>query len=91
VVVHYREGNATEADQLAAGLAGQAGRFGRVDTRAVRDAPHEATIRFFHREDVGAAWDLAATLGGDGAGWQVRNFTSFRPKPRRGTLEVWLP
>ena len=31
---------------------------------------------------------LAATLGGT---FRPRSFTSFSPRPSRGTLEVWVP
>ena len=90
VVLHYREGAAAEADRIAALLAGQGSRFGRIETRAVRETPHAATIRFFHREDVGAAWALRSALSATGDDWQVRDFTRFQPSPRRGSLEVWI-
>lgn len=90
VVVHYHAGGADEADHVAAMLAGEGSRFGRIETRAVAGTPHAATIRFFHPEDVGAAWDLETALRATGDDWQVRNFTSYHPRPRRGTLEVWI-
>jgi len=90
VVLHYREGAAAEADRIAALLAGQGSRFGRIETRAVRETPHAATIRFFHREDVGAAWALRSVLSATGDDWQVHDFTRFQPRPRRGSLEVWI-
>lgn len=90
VVLHYHDGGAAEADRLAALLTGQGSRFGRIETRAVPGTPRAATIRFFHPEDVGAAWELEAALRATGDDWQVRNFTSYHPRPRRGTLEVWI-
>jgi len=90
VVVHYHAGGAAEAERVAAMLAGQGGRFGRVETRAVPGTPRAATIRFFHAEDVGAAWEMKAALSATGDDWQVRDFTRYRPRTRHGTLEVWI-
>lgn len=91
VVLHYHEGAAAEADRLATALAGLGPRFSRVETRPVAGTPRAPTIRFFHPEDVGAAWELETALRMTGESWQVRNYTSYLPKPRRGTLEIWLP
>ena len=91
VVVHYREGATAEADHLAAALAGADPKFSHVEVRAVPSTPRAPTIRFFHPEDVGPAWELEAALSTTGNTWEVRNFTGVQPKPRRGTLEVWLP
>ncbi len=91
VVVQYRGGAAAEADRFAKALAGSDPKFSHVETRAVSSTPRAPTIRFFHPEDVGAAWELEAAVSATGGAWEVRNFTGFQPRPRRGTLEVWLP
>jgi energy-coupling factor transporter ATP-binding protein EcfA2 len=91
VVVHYRGGALAKADRLAAALTGTDPKFSHVEVREVQDAPRNPTIRFFHPEDVGVAWELEAALSAMGETWQVRNFTQYQRKSRRGTLEVWLP
>ncbi len=45
----------------------------------------ENQVRFFHPEDINAAGALA-----DAVGARVRDFTSFRPAPPPGTLEIYL-
>ncbi len=91
VVVHYRDGSATggaEADRLAAAAAPLAE---KVQTRAVADTPSARVIRFFHAEDAARARQLAGALRGSGPGWDVKDFSSFRPSPSAGTIEVWTP
>ena len=51
-----------------------------VDVRISRDQ-----IRFYHSRDA-----LAAQALGEAIGATVRNFSSFRPRPAIGTIEVWL-
>jgi hypothetical protein len=48
-------------------------------------------IRYFFVEDEAAAKEVAAELHGTGAAWRVEDFTAHRPRPSRGTVEVWLP
>ncbi len=91
VVVQYRDGAVGEADRLAKALAAANPKFSQVETRAVQDTPRQPTIRFFYPEDVGAAWELEATLSATGDTWEVRNATRSQRKPRRGTLDVLLP
>ncbi len=91
VVIHYRGGSAAgeaEAARLAAVVAPLAA---RVQTRVVTDTPSAPVIRFFHPEDGEQARQLAAALSGLGPRWDVRDFGDFRPKPSRGTIEVWTP
>ncbi|MEM1066540.1 MAG: hypothetical protein AAGJ74_13655 [Pseudomonadota bacterium] len=45
----------------------------------------ENQVRFFHPEDINAAGALA-----DAVGARVRDFTTFRPAPPPGTLEIYL-
>ena len=52
------------------------------------DVPRIATLRYFWVEDKDAAQALAHNLGGPEVTWTVRDFTSFRPKPSPGTIEV---
>ncbi len=91
VIVRYRDGAAAEADRLAKALAAANPKFSHAETHAVQDTPRAPTIRFFYPEDVGAAWELEATLSATGDTWEVRNATRSPHKPRRGTLDVLLP
>ena len=91
VNVRYRDGAAAEADHLAKALAAADPKFSHVELHAVQETPREPTIRFFYPEDVGAAWELEATLRATGDTWEVRNATRSPHKPRRGTLDVLLP
>lgn len=45
----------------------------------------ERNVRFYHAGDRGEAERLA-----DAYGARLRDFTSFRPTPADGTLEIWL-
>lgn len=45
----------------------------------------QRNIRYFHDEDRGEAARLAEAYGA-----RLRDFTSFRPTPEEGTLEIWL-
>jgi hypothetical protein len=56
------------------------GRVGRVGFRV-----SETHLRFYHREDAAAAAALGEVIG-----TEVRDFTSFRPSPPEGTLEIFL-
>ena len=91
VVVQYRGSAADEADRFAKALAGRDPRFSHVEIRAVSSTPRAPTIRFFHPEDVAAAWELEATVSATGDTWEVRNYTTYQPRPPRGTLEILLP
>ncbi len=44
-----------------------------------------SNVRYFHPADRAAAARLAEAIGA-----QLRDFTSFRPQPPEGTIEVWL-
>lgn len=89
VVVHAQPGSAmTEAGRMAAALDRA---FGAVEVRAVPSSPRAPTVRYFYAEDAPNARRLAGTLAGGGEGWRVQYLGTFRPLPRRGTIEVWLP
>jgi len=91
VVIHYRGGSGAgeaEAARLAAAAAPLAA---KVQTRVVTDTPSAPMIRFFHPQDAERARQLADALSELGPRWDVRDFGDFRPKPSRGTIEVWTP
>jgi hypothetical protein len=61
---------------------------GSIESRGAGATPSTPIIRFFSPEDEAAAGRLANRLG---PAWTVQDFTSFRPRPNRGLLEVWIP
>lgn len=74
---------------LAESVAGRAFRLGgTVETRVVPATPPTPEIRYFNAADRAAAERLAETLGG---GYRTRSFLNFSPRPRLGTIEVWVP
>lgn len=59
-----------------------------VEFRTLRTTLNIAAVRYFHSADKAAAEDLAERLG---PAWHVQDLTRYRPSPRRGSLEIWLP
>ncbi len=91
VVIHVPAGS-TDAEAVSKGLvADLRPRPGMVETREVADTPGRPTIRYYHPEDESLAWDTATRMKGSGLSWAVQDFSTFRPSPSRGTIEVWLP
>ncbi|MGK7867190.1 hypothetical protein [Falsiroseomonas sp. E2-1-a20] len=85
IFVHHHRSRRDLADSLA----GQAQRLGgTVEVRVVPATPPTGEVRYFNSGDREMAERLAATLGGS---FRARSFTSFSPRPSRGTLEVWVP
>jgi hypothetical protein len=69
-----------------------------VIVRPVPFAVRGLSVRYFHDADRAAATAAvadAAAVAGDpadqGAALRPADFTSFRPAPRPGTIEIWLP
>lgn len=90
VVIHVPAG--FTAELLAARmLANFDPRPGSVEVRRVTATPSQPSIRYFHSGDEAAARDVAARLSGTGLAWTFRDFSTFRPLPSRGTIEVWVP
>jgi|GEM_PF-2596862 len=97
VFVHY----STEqpgADEAAADVARQLRErgFSVVDIRGVASSIETASVRYFYpadRADAEALHDaLGAALRGRGySAGDLKTMTGFRPLPRRGTIEVWVP
>jgi hypothetical protein len=61
-----------------------------VETRAGKHDAREPVIRYFFVEDAAAAKAVAADLRGSGVEWHVQDSTADRPRPSKGTVEVWL-
>lgn len=87
-VIHHLGGTAV-VDALRA--AGQLRRLADdVELRVVDSVPEVPSIRYFYAEDAGAARVTAVALEGSGR-FVVRGFPEYRPRPRPGLIEVWLP
>ena len=83
------------AEQLASQLL-SAG-IGQVEVRAVKFDVATASVRYFFDQDRAGAERLTAAIGpflswhGRAAPSTPIGFTDFRPLPRQGTIEIWLP
>lgn len=91
IVIHVPAGS-TSAEALSARLvSGFRARPGTVETRRVADTPSRPSIRYFHPEDEPTARLAAAGMAATGLNWTLQDFSTFQPRPSRGTIEVWLP
>jgi hypothetical protein len=97
VFVHYAMRDAAALEQaraMAAALAGQ--RVTVADIRAVPYGVSNNRIRYFYPEDAlsgeAVGETVRAALGSSGvvSPVQIQDFTSFRPLPAAGTIEVWV-
>ncbi len=63
-----------------------------VETRVVAAGPRVSGVRYFHPEDREAAQAARRAVAAAEGDWEVGldDFTSYRPLPRRGTIEIWL-
>ena len=97
IVIHHGLGeeSASVAEQLATQL--RTAGYGEVLVRAVNFDVATASVRFFFLDDRPGAERLVRALGpflswhGRAAPSTPIGFTDFRPLPRPGTLEIWLP
>ncbi|MGF1552813.1 MAG: hypothetical protein ACFBWO_09960, partial [Paracoccaceae bacterium] len=89
VVVHYADGALGRAAVLAERLRGRLA--GAVELRRVPARVSRANLRFFHSADRPLAERVSSLLAPEAPPGRVRDFTHYRPLPRRGTVEVWLP
>jgi hypothetical protein len=85
VFVHYTAQGHAVAQELEQHLKES---VAYLELRAVPGAPSIPVIRFFFPADRSAAEQLARRLG---TNWRTQDFATASTKPRRGTLEVWLP
>lgn len=91
VVIHVPAGS-NGAEAMSAHLrAGLGPRLGAVQARRVAGTPDRPSIRFFHPGDEPVAQQVAAWMADAGLIWTLQDFSSFSPRPSRGTIEVWLP
>jgi hypothetical protein len=93
VFIHHSAGDAAAAGRartLAQRLQGAGTRA--VIIRQVPFGIRGLSVRYFHDADrVTAARTLEVTRQMLGGATTPSDFTTFRPSPRPGTIEVWLP
>lgn len=63
----------------------RAGGFGDAELRPTDLTISRSNVRYFSPADAAAAKAVATALNAD-----LRDFTSFSPRPPAGTLEIWL-
>lgn len=91
VVIHVPIGSDGAAALSAHLLTSLGPRPGTVEARRVPDTPNRPNIRYFHPDDEPVARQVAAWMADTGLPWTLRDFSTFLPRPSRGTIEVWLP
>ncbi len=91
VVIHVPAGSEATAALSAHVLASLGSRPGTVELRRVAETPNRPNIRYFHPEDEAIARQVATQMADTGLPWTLRDFSTFLPRPSRGTIEVWLP
>lgn len=89
VVIHYPERGGYERSEGLARLLRAAG-TAEVETRPVSYPVERQSIRYFHAADQEVSGIIGDLVGGGGRA-TVSDFTHFRPSPRNGTVEIWLP
>jgi hypothetical protein len=90
VTIHYQKRLALAkeaASRLAAVIVARG--FRKVSLQSTGHDAKQPYIRYFFREDAPAAAALAKVLDGSAANWQIEDCTSWRHKPKSGTLQVW--
>ena len=85
ITVHSLAAGRSSAETLVRAAAGARD---ELEFRTLRTTLRVAAVRYFHQADKVAAEELARRLG---PSWQVQDFMFYRPSPRPGSLEVWLP
>jgi hypothetical protein len=97
IFIHHSAGaaNALPAIQLAAFL--QARGFDVIDIRPVDVEIERPSVRYFFDGDQAGSRQLVEAIAAfyarapGRAPAQAADFSHFSPKPRRGSIEVWLP
>ncbi len=91
IVIHVPSGS-DGAEALSARLVvALKPKSGTVEVRRVPETPSRPSLRYFYAGDEPAARQTAARAAEAGLNCVVQDFSSYRPLPSRGTIEVWLP
>ena len=56
-----------------------------AEPRSVNLSISRSNVRYYHEQDAALAVYIAESIGAE-----ARDFTSFRPPPRSGLIEIWL-
>ncbi|HEY8612203.1 MAG TPA: hypothetical protein VIL69_13015 [Roseomonas sp.] len=90
IAVYLSAGAARGAgsERLVADLSA---RFPGVSTRRSSRGPSFPAIRYFFAADAPGAEQIAAMLSDAGITPRIQDFSSYRPQPSPGTIEIWLP
>lgn len=91
VVIHMPAGSEASVALSAHLLASLGSHPGTVELRRVAETPTRPSIRYFYAEDEPVARQVAARMTDTGLLWTLRDFSTFLPRPSRGTIEIWLP
>ena len=90
VMIHVlsRQARGGEGERALAELAE---RYPGASTLRGGRGPSFPVVRHFFPADAQSAEAIAALLSARGITARVQDFSAFRPQPRPGTVEVWLP
>ena len=91
IVIHVPAGSEAAEALSARLLESSPPQSSTVEARRVATTPDQPSIRYFHAEDEPAAQLAAKWMADTGLNWTLQDFSTFRPLPSRGTIEVWLP
>jgi len=91
VVIHMPAGSEASVALSAHLLTSLGSHPGTVELRRVAETPTRPSIRYFYPEDEPVARQVAARMTDTGLPWTLRDFSTFLPRPSRGTIEIWLP
>lgn len=87
ISVNYPATAAGTANEIAVAL--RAAGAGAANVVPVGFSVSSTNVRYYHAQDRAAAEALAALAAGAGP-VETRDFTSFRPQPLPGVVEIWL-
>lgn len=91
IIIHVPTGSEGAEAMSVYLLASLGSRLGTVESRRVTGTPDRPSIRYYHPGDEPVARQVAARMAGAGLTWMLQDFSTFQPRPSRGTIEVWLP
>lgn len=87
ISVNYPATAAGTANEIAVAL--RAAGAGTANVVPVGFSVSSTNVRYYHAQDRAAAEALAELASGAGP-VETRDFTSFRPQPLPGVVEIWL-
>lgn len=89
MVIHYSNRTSkARAETIAQEL--RQSQFGQVELRSVNFDISKDNVRYFFIDDLAAARQIGVLIEANGGSPAIRDFTSFSPLPRNGTIEIWV-